>query len=56
MMSVPFIFLAIVCIALGRLQIRKAKRVETQRHLRRWWGWMICVLGLLLMMMGVLLW
>jgi hypothetical protein len=55
-MSIPLILLAISCIAVGRLQIRRARRVGDRRLSRTWSGWMLCILGVLLMTLGVLLW
>ncbi len=56
MYSIPVIVLAIIFIAFGRFQIRRARRQESRRRLRLWWGWMLCLTGLLLMTLGVLLW
>ncbi len=56
MLSVPFILLAVALIAVGRLQIRRARRTPERRVFLNWWGWMLCVAGVLLMTLGVLLW
>jgi hypothetical protein len=54
--SVPFILLAIAFITVGRLQIRRARRLPSRHVLLNWWGWMLCIAGVLLMTLGVLLW
>jgi hypothetical protein len=56
MLSIPVILLAIALIAVGRLQIRRARRLPERRLFLNWWGWMLCIAGVLLMTLGVLLW
>jgi uncharacterized membrane protein YidH (DUF202 family) len=56
MISVPLIVLACILIALGRLQIRRARRAERPGILRRLGGWCVLALGFVLMILGVLLW
>lgn len=52
--SIPVITLACGVIAVARWQGRKGRRVGSR--LRRAWGWMLLGVGVLLMILGVLLW
>jgi hypothetical protein len=56
MLSIPLILLATLCIAWGRLQIRRARRLTPPPRRKRLLGWIACLLGLLLMILGVLFW
>jgi hypothetical protein len=56
MLSLPFILLAVLCIAWGRLQIRRARHMTPPPRRQRILGWAACFLGLLLMIAGVLSW
>jgi len=56
MISVPLILLAGIFVALGRWQIRRARRRGERRLLRRLWAWSVLALGFVLMILGVLLW
>ena len=54
--AITFILLAVILIALGRHQIRAARRAPEGRLRRKSLGWMLVSLGLVLMIVGVLLW
>jgi hypothetical protein len=56
MLSIPLILLATLSIAWGRLHIRRARRLTPPPKLKRLLGWLLCLLGLLLMILGVLAW
>ena len=56
MIAVPLIILACIFVALGRWQIRRARRTAERRLLRRAWGWGVLAAGFVLMILGVLLW
>jgi hypothetical protein len=52
------IFLAMALIAVGRRNVRAARRrnAEGARARTSWAGWIFCALGLFLMIAGVVLW
>ena len=56
MISVPVVILACIFVALGRWQIRRARRRGDRGLLRRVWAWGVLALGFVLMILGVLLW
>ena len=61
MVSWPIIALSCICIAVGRYQIRRLRRMEpgarvSRRMLRRLFGWGALMIGFVLMILGVLFW
>jgi hypothetical protein len=52
------IFLAMALIAVGRRNVRAARRRDAEglRGRGSWAGWIFCALGLFLMIVGVVLW
>ena len=54
MVSIPLIILSCVFIALGRREGRFARRRGSRG--RKIWGWALLAMGLVLMILGVLLW
>jgi len=56
MISVPLIALAGIFVAMGRWQIRRARRTGERSLWRRLWAWGVLALGFGLMILGVLLW
>ena len=52
--SIPVIALSCVVIAAARWQSRQGRRLRSRR--RRAWGWLLLAVGVLLMILGVLLW
>jgi hypothetical protein len=56
MVSVPLVILACLVVALGRWQIRRARRTGECSLWRRMWAWSVLALGFGLMILGVLLW
>jgi hypothetical protein len=56
LISVPLIALACICIAIGRYQIRRARRVGGVPWIRRALSWGVVLAGFLLMILGVMFW
>jgi len=52
--AIPVIVVACVVIALARWQSRVGRKAGSK--VRRGWGWALLAVGVLLMILGVLLW
>jgi hypothetical protein len=56
LVSIPFLILACLCVGGGRIIERRARRAPRGKRARRFLGWALMIVGLLLMTLGVLLW